>query len=274
MNFAAALPFQIAPAVMGDAVRADLECPRGPFVVPALSAPGPRLSLIVPAYQEAENIGQLLVDVCAVLDRFASLRYEVIVVDDNSPDGTWRIACQMAVIFPAVRVIRRTGEKGLASSVIRGYQAATGEILGTINADLQHPPSVLGSLLESIAGADVAVASRFCQGASTGEWPQERLWLSRAAYRAGKLMLPKIFSSLTDPLSGFYLLRRRIIEGVPLDPIGFKTLIEILAKGRAASVAECPYRMEPRRKGESKATIPSSLSYLLQLKRLHCNYGE
>lgn len=267
MNTEVALSFQ-------SSARADvyLECPRGPFVVPVLpTAPGsPKklLSLIIPTFQEAENIQDLLSEVCSILDLDAALKYELIVVDDDSPDGTWSRAAQMALTHPAIRVIRRTAEVGLASAVIRGYQAATGDILGTINADLQHPPSVLPSLLQCLQRADIAVASRFCAGGGTGEWSQERLLLSRAAFQAGRLMLPKVFAGLMDPLSGCYLFRRTVIDGRTLAPMGFKTLIEILARGRAATVAECPYQMEPRRRGISKVTIPSSVSYLRQLRQL------
>jgi dolichol-phosphate mannosyltransferase len=263
MNTEVAQPFQ-------DLARAAvyLECPRGPFVVPALPVASKRLSLVVPTFQEAENVQELLDEVCSILDRDASLTYEVIVVDDDSPDGTWSRAARMALTHPAIRVIRRTGESGLATAVIRGYQAATGQILGTINADLQHPPSVLPRLLETLLRADVAVASRFCAGGGTDRWSADRLLLSRTAFQAGRLMLPKIFAGLTDPLSGCYLFQRTVIEGLPLAPMGFKTLIEILARGRAASVAECPYQMEPRRRGISKVTIPTSLSYLLQLRQL------
>ena len=153
--------------------------------------------------------------------------------------------------------------------MIRGYQAATGEILGTINADFQHPAEVLIDMLDRIATADLVVASRFCEGGSTGDWSQERLMMSRAAFQAGKLMLPNVFSELTDPLSGYYLFRRNVIEGVTFRPAGFKTLIEIVARGRARTVAECPYQMRSRRGGKSKAKLKTFLEYIKQLQRLH-----
>jgi dolichol-phosphate mannosyltransferase len=244
------------------------DCPQGRYVVPSLTGTRNKLSLIVPTYQEAGNIEQFLVDLCAVLDRELPLQYEILVIDDDSPDGTWRRVAHSMGRYPAIRMIRRSGERGLASAVVRGYQVATGEILGTINADFQHPPQTLAGMIRSCREADVVVASRFCAGGGTGDWPQDRLMMSRAAFQAGKLMLPEVFAGLTDPLSGFYLFRRTVIEGIELFPTGFKTLIEILARGRARNITECPYTMNARRNGRSKATLESSLSFLLQLRRL------
>src|SRR5260370_36498907 len=109
------------------------DCPKGKFVVPELSQPGKQFSLIVPTYQEAGNIQSFLFEICAILDQALPSQYEVILVDDDSPDGTWLKAAQTFEKLAALRLIRRVGERGLASAVIRGYQVATGEVLGTIN---------------------------------------------------------------------------------------------------------------------------------------------
>jgi dolichol-phosphate mannosyltransferase len=222
----------------------------------------------VPTYQESENIEIFLSDLCVVLDRELPAQYEIIVVDDDSPDGTWRCVAQILAGHPAIRMMRRKNTRGLASAVVRGYQVAEGEILGTINADFQHPAGALAEMIRRCREADVVVASRFCDGGGTGDWSQERLLISRAAFQAGKWMLPEVFSELTDPLSGYYLFRRTVIEGVELIPTGFKTLIEILVRGRVGSIAECPYQMNARRGGHSKATLESSLSFLRQLRDL------
>jgi dolichol-phosphate mannosyltransferase len=242
------------------------DCPKGPFRVATGSVAG-RVSIIVPTFQEAQNIGPFLSELCQVLDR-AAPDHEVLVVDDDSADETWRHASEFAEAFPAVRVIRRKGESGLASAVIRGYQAASGEILGTINADFQHPTEVLGAMIERIREADLVVASRFCEGGGTGDWAKDRLLMSRAAFQAGRLLLPNVFSDLTDPLSGFYLFRRKVIEGVTFQPVGFKTLIEILARGNVRNAVECPYQMQSRQRGKSKAKLQTFLSFLNQLQRL------
>lgn len=248
------------------------ECPVGAFAIPVLQAVRLHFSLIVPTYQEAENIERFARDVCAVLDRKLPSQYEVIVVDDDSPDGTWRLAASLMGQYPQIRVIRRTGERGLASAVVRGYQAASGKILGTINADFQHPPEVLSEMIDRARDVEIVVASRFCAGGGTGDWAKKRLMMSRAAHWAGKLMLPGVFGGLVaDPLSGCYLFQRQVIEGIELAPMGFKTLIEITARGRASRIAECPYEMGERRKGMSKATFSSSILYLKQLRRLKKN---
>jgi dolichol-phosphate mannosyltransferase len=239
--------------------------------VPASPAIPGKISVIVPTYREAANIQRFLVDFCALLDRHVPMRYEVIVVDDDSDDGTWQSAAQLAPILPAVRFMRRKGERGLASAVFRGFQVATGEILGTINADFQHPLAVMTAMIDRVSEADVVVASRYCEGGGTGDWGRERLLMSRAAYQAGKLILPEVFAQLSDPLSGCYLLRRTVIEGIAVHPLGFKSLIEIMARGRVGSVVECPYQMRSRQNGESKATIESSLSFLRQLLQLQMN---
>lgn len=243
-------------------------CPQGKFVVGKLAKPACKLSIVVPTYQEAGNIQDFLTETCSILDRELPSQYEVIVVDDDSPDGTWLIAAQSHARYPGVRMMRRIGERGLAGAVIRGYQVAMGEILGTINADFQHPPAVLARMIELARNADVVVASRFCNGGGTTDWPQDRLLMSRAAFQAGKLFLPNVFSGLSDPLSGLYLFQRTVIEGIKFSPMGFKTLIEVLARGRARRIAECPYEMHSRRSGSSKATIESSLLFLKQLRLL------
>jgi dolichol-phosphate mannosyltransferase len=244
------------------------DCPTGKFVVPVLSHPARKLSLIVPTYQEAGNIEDFLLETRQVLDRELPSQYDVIVVDDDSPDRTWMRVARMQTHDPALRLIRRRGERGLAGAVLRGYQVATGEILGTINADFQHPPQVLQDMIRLTQNTDLVVASRFCQGGSVGDWPPDRLLMSRVAFKTGKLILPEVFNEVTDPLSGCYLFRRSVIEGIEFSPLGFKTLIEILARGRATRITECPYRMQPRRSGRSKATLGNSFAFLKQLHRM------
>ena len=123
------------------------------------------LSLVVPTYNEADNIRDVLKTLVAVLDPVCLEGYEILVVDDDSPDRTWAIAEDVARVLPQVRVCRRCGERGLATAVIHGWQQAHGTVVGVIDGDLQHPPEVLGELLERMReGADLAVASRNIEG--------------------------------------------------------------------------------------------------------------
>ena len=165
-----------------------LTVPTGSYTVSALptvpnAGPGDRppfLSLIVPTYQEAANVVALLEKLVYLLDQYLLDDYELIVVDDDSPDRTWESAQGATAQFPQVRVMRRTEERGLSTAVIRGWQVARGQVLGVIDADLQHPPETLLQLLSEIRrGADLAVASRHVVGASAiGVWPD-------GFYRAG-----------------------------------------------------------------------------------------
>ena len=150
--------------------------PTGPLIVPALAAGDaqPVLSLVVPTLNERENITDFLAAVRHNLDQALPGRYEVIVVDDDSADRTWEIAARLCADFPALRVVRRQNEGGLAVAVIRGWQVARGQMLGTINADFQHPPDVLGRLLERRDGADLVVATRHGDGGGLGDWGMAR----------------------------------------------------------------------------------------------------
>lgn len=240
----------------------------GPLVVPVLSRADVRLSLVVPTYNESENIREFLGAVRTVLDRGIGGAYEVIVVDDDSPDRTWQIAAEVAVNWPALRVIRRQNERGLASAVIRGWQAARGEILGTINADFQHPADVLAGMIERARESAVVVASRFCREGSVGNWQWLRRMGSKGAQLLGVLLIPATFRRTTDPLSGCYLFRRSTVAGIELRPLGYKTLMEILARGHASTVADCGYTMSRRLRGESKVGAAHWLLYIRHLFRL------
>jgi dolichol-phosphate mannosyltransferase len=129
--------------------------------IPSLGKKLPELSLIIPTFNEGQNIRELVGALVKLLDRTIPKNYELIVVDDDSPDRTWEIADELASTYPQLRVIRRETERGLSTAVIRGWQSARGEILGVIDADLQHPPEILLQLwAEMTKGADLAVASR------------------------------------------------------------------------------------------------------------------
>lgn len=233
----------------------------------------PLLSLVVPTYNEAENIEPFLQCVRSFLDARLGSRYEVIVVDDNSPDETWKVVTGIQGGYPQLVILRREQECGLSSAVIRGWQVAGGDILATINADFQHPPELLPNMLELISRADLVIATRLGATGSFGEMPQLRRFLSRGARRAGKFFAPQIFNRVSDPLSGYYLLRREAIGGVELRPTGFKTLIEVLAHGRVKTIAECPYAMQKRRRGTSKVRLHDWVKYLRQINCLRAYSG-
>jgi dolichol-phosphate mannosyltransferase len=224
--------------------------------------------LIVPTFNESENIQSFLDAVRDVLDRALGKDYEVIVVDDESPDGTGDIAARMALSYPQLRVVRRSGERGLARAVIRGWQVASGDILGTINADFQHPPAVLADMLAQMNSADIVVASRFAEGGGLGDWAMHRRVNSHVAHQLGRIILPQAFRRTSDPLSGCYIFRRSAIADVELHPLGFKTLMEILVRGDFRSVREVSYEMRARQRGASKLRLRHWFDYLFHLLRL------
>jgi len=228
-----------------------------------------RLSLIVPTYNEAGNLRELLDQLAAVLEPPLAGRYEIVVVDDDSPDGTWALAMRLAERWPALRVIRRRAEKGLSTAVIRGWQAARGEVLGVIDADLQHPPEVLGRLWEAMeAGADLSVASRHLEGGGLGRFSAIRRTLSRGARLLGLAVLPSVVGRLSDPMSGCFLVRRAAIASTELSPLGYKILLEVLGRGRVRSTAEAGYVFRERFAGESKVSARLYVDYLRHLLRL------
>ncbi|HXY40104.1 MAG TPA: glycosyltransferase [Vicinamibacteria bacterium] len=246
--------------------------PSGALVVPPRAPrPGdPRFSLVVPTLQENETITAFVEAASRVLDALLPGQYELIVVDDDSADGTWRTARSLAARFPCLRVLRRRGEHGLGSAVVRGWQLARGEVLGVMDADLQHPPEACARLWAEVArGADLAVASRHVQGGGVSEWSLRRRVLSRGAQVLGLLLLPAVVARVSDPMSGYFLVRRSAVEGVELRPEGYKILIEVLGRaGRARWISETGYVFRERAKGASKATWEVYLAYLRHLLRL------
>ncbi|XGV99789.1 MAG: glycosyltransferase [Leptolyngbya sp. BL-A-14] len=234
-----------------------------------------RFSLIVPTYNEGGNIDKIVRILCRLLDQAVPNNYELIIVDDNSPDRTWEQAQNLTADYPHLRVMRREHERGLATAVIRGWQAARGEVLGVIDGDLQHPPEVLLQLLDAIdSSADLAVASRHIEGGGVSDWSLTRRILSRGAQMLGLVILPRVISRVSDPMSGYFLVRRSAIAGKWLSPVGYKILIEVLGRGDIEQVAEVGYVFQEREEGESKVTWKQYTDYLHHLLRLRVASGR
>lgn len=226
-----------------------------------------KLGLVIPTLNEAGNIPVLLDRISGSLSSL-DIDYEIIVVDDNSPDGTAKVAEQYAKNDPRVRVFVRTGERGLAGAVIYGWERTDADLLGVIDADLQHPPEVLPSLLTPVFdGADIAIASRYTNGNGVSDWNKFRLFVSRAGTLATTPLQRKDLR-VKDPLSGFFIVHRECIEDIKLQPEGFKILLEILVKGRIHKAVEVPFRFGSRHAGESKASFKVALQYFTLLGKL------
>ena len=232
------------------------------------------LSLVIPTYNEGKNVQKIVRLLSQQLDAALPEAYELIVVDDNSPDRTWEIAQEIMPDYPQLRVMRRIEERGLSTAVIRGWQAARGEVLGVIDADLQHPPELLLKLWGEIKrGGDLAVASRHVEGGGVSDWSVIRRFLSRGAQTLGLIILPEVIGRVSDPMSGYFMVRRRCIAGRTLSPLGYKILIEVLARGRVPWIGEVGYVFQEREEGESKVTSKQYIDYLRHLVRLRFSLG-
>jgi dolichol-phosphate mannosyltransferase len=226
-------------------------------------------SLIIPTYNEGGNIHAIVKSLAGLLDEFLPNHYELIVVDDDSSDRTWEIAQSLITDYPQLKVMRRQQERGLSSAVIRGWQVAGGSILGVIDGDLQHPPRVLLNLLRAIEqGADLAVASRHVEGGGVSDWGLVRRLLSRGAQTLGLILLPGVMGRVSDPMSGYFLVRRSAIAECELYPTGYKILLEVLGRGKVEQIAEVGYVFQERQEGKSKVTWKQYVEYLHHLLRL------
>jgi dolichol-phosphate mannosyltransferase len=227
------------------------------------------LSLVVPTYNEAGNVVLLVEKLTGLLDRICPNDYELIIVDDDSPDQTWEIARSLLGEYPNLRVMRRTAERGLSTAVIRGWQASRGRLLGVIDGDLQHPPEVLEKLLgELVSGSDLAVASRHVVGGGISEWSVFRRMTSRGAQILGLMIAPQVVGRVSDPMSGYFMVRRSSVTNQILNPQGYKILLEILGRGEIEHISEVGYVFQERQDGESKVTWRQYVEYLQHLVRL------
>ncbi|RLG87672.1 MAG: glycosyltransferase family 2 protein, partial [Thermoprotei archaeon] len=225
------------------------------------------LSIIIPTYNERENIPILLKRIDDSLRRH-NIDYEVIIVDDNSPDGTADVALKLSSQYP-IKVLKRKGKMGLSSAVLDGLKLANSDIIAVMDADLQHPPEVLPRMYEELISNsnDIVIASRYVKGGSIKQWSLIRRIISRTAIMIAHILIPKT-RGLKDIMSGYFMFRRNIIEGVKLNPKGFKILLEILAKGNYSNVSEVPYTFDIRRYGKSKLGTKEIINYIIHVLNL------
>ncbi|RXE55414.1 dolichyl-phosphate beta-D-mannosyltransferase [Methanoculleus taiwanensis] len=218
------------------------------------------LSVIIPTFNEEENIAAIVEAVDDVLTA-SGLRGEILIVDDNSRDGTIGIAEGLAARKTNVRLIVRMHDHGLSQSVVDGFSHARSGIFQVIDADFSHPPELIPSFYEAIQRSnDVAIGSRYMKGGSIEAWPLKRRIISLGATAFGRALFPDI----TDPVSGFFAVRRSVVADAPLKPRGYKILMEVLGKGRWDSFVEIPFVFKDREEGESKLKPATILDYLKQ----------
>lgn len=218
------------------------------------------LSLILPTYNESENLPRLLPKIEQVL---ANTPHELIVVDDDSPDRTWELAQELTKNDEHIHVIRRIGRRGLSSAIMEGFLAAKGEVLAVMDADGQHDIALLPKLYAATQdNAELAIGSRYVEGGGVGEWDERRQYLSRLATRLAKWMCRV---PVEDPMSGFFAIRKQTFDAVAekLNPKGFKMLLDILVCiPEGAVVRELPYAFGIREHGKSKMSWKVQLDFL------------
>jgi dolichol-phosphate mannosyltransferase len=221
-----------------------------------------KFSIVVPTYNEAAGIEQLIRTLDDVFKQHG-LDGEIIVVDDNSPDGTGAIVDRLEREGYPVRCLHRPGKLGLSSGVIDGWKFARPDsvALGAMDADFSHDATVLPRMVDALAdgGYGLAIGSRYVPGGGIENWPKRRIITSRIA-----IALP-----VRDITSGYFLVRRDALEGVDLDPIGFKIGLEVIAKAHYGRVLEVPYVFRDRVMGTSKLNQGEIFNYLRQLRRIY-----
>jgi dolichol-phosphate mannosyltransferase len=223
----------------------------------------PDLSMIVPTYNERERIEELVAELFRVCEGILDL--EVVIVDDNSPDGTGALADALADTH-RVHVVHRPGKMGLGGAVVAGAAAARAPVLGIMDADFSHPPVVVPRMFAAFraTGCDFLVASRYVEGGSTFDWPVRRRALSRLG-----CLLSRPLTAVRDATSGFFFLEAHVVRRAALRETGFKICLELLLRGRPELIVEAPYRFEERAEGKSKMTGSEGRGYLRQLARFY-----
>lgn len=227
----------------------------------------PLVSIIVPTYQEAENLSELVRRISKAMESARVHNYEIVLVDDNSQDGTKEIIETLQRQEHSIRWIVRTDERGLSSAVLRGFREAKGEVLVCMDADLSHPPEKIPELMGAIQDPsfDFALGTRYAKGGSTSaKWGFFRWLNSRVA-----TLLARPFTSVSDPMSGFFAISRKTLESAaPLNPLGYKIALELMVKCHCRRIKEIPIHFEERRYGRSKLNLREQIRYLIHLRRL------
>lgn len=228
------------------------------------------LSIVIPTYNESKNIVRILDSLNISLPR--DLETEVIVVDDNSPDGTSKTVEEYAKRSDNkgfnIQVIKRENKRGLSSAIVKGIEHAKGEAVVVMDSDLSHPPQTVPKMIEELrkSGCDIVVASRYIKGGSISGWPFKRKLISKGAT---KIAQHGLGIKIKDPMSGFFAFKRNIIDNIKFDAIGYKILLEILVKARNAKVKEIPYSFIDRTSGSSKMSVSVGVDYLKSVWKLY-----
>jgi dolichol-phosphate mannosyltransferase len=219
------------------------------------------LTVIIPTFKEEANIRTIVTEVDTVF-RNNSLNGEILVVDDNSPDSTIAIVNELKKTMANLSLLVRTSDHGLSQSVADGFSHANSDVFVVIDADLSHPPALIPKMVDEIrSGCDVVIGSRYMEGGGIRKWPLKRRIISLGATFLGRLLFPDI----TDPVSGFFAVRKRVVAEARLKPRGYKILLEVLGKGSWENDKEIPFEFSDREIGTSKLKVKTIIEYAEQV---------
>ncbi len=216
-----------------------------------------RVTCVIPTYNEVKNIKPLIEEIYAQIDT-ARIQLDILIVDDNSPDGTADEVRRMAAVYP-VDVLVREGKMGLGSAVRAGFAHTESPYILVMDADMSHDPSVLNVMFEALLAHDIVIGSRFLSESYVQDWKPARKALSYIG-----VWMAKHLTRVEDPLSGYFAIRRDVISGVALTTVGYKILFEILIKGRYDSVTEIPFTFRIRTESVSKLNVSEYRQFFSQ----------
>ena len=219
------------------------------------------LSIIIPTYNERDNLEALI----SRLETVVRVEHEIVVVDDDSPDGTSTAVEALSKRFPSLRLIKRKNKRGLTGAILAGVQAAKGGIILVMDADLSHPPEKVPELFSALSDADLIIGSRLMNGGGVKNWPASRRIISKGAETLARVL---INTRCSDPLSGFFAVRREILERTDFRTKGYKLLLNILADNPSIRLKEVPYVFMDRNAGASKLDFGEVITYLFDLVQI------
>jgi len=252
----------------------SLETPRQEEMLKPSKIP---LSIVLPTYNESQNITSVIDSIAESIPE--GTKAEIIVVDDNSPDGTGGVVADYKGRLGQelkkrlhIEILNRPDKQGLSSAILAGVESACGDIVIVMDSDMSHPPQTIPAMLEEMdrSRCDIVVASRYIKGGGVHGWPFKRKLMSKGATKIAQYSLG---ITVKDPMSGFFAFRRQIIEGIKFDAIGYKMLLEILVKAKGAKIKEIPYTFTNRRLGASKLDTSTMIDYVRAVWRLY-RYGR
>lgn len=219
------------------------------------------ISVIIPTLNEAENIAITLEQVQQALKDF---EHELVVIDDNSEDKTAEVAKECAIYSKLIIIVRKE-RRDLSKSIKEGFKHAKGEIILVMDADQSHDPSLIPNMLKQLdKKTDIVIGSRLMQGGRVEDWP----WHRRLVSIVGR-NLARPLTSVSDPMSGFFIIRKKVLNNGELTPLGYKILLEILVKGNYKRIKEIPITFKTRKKGTSKLNLTNILKFLIHILKLY-----